>query len=295
MRIERAGSLAQPPGRLVAIGAVDQHEAELHFLGQREQVLHQLERERVGPLQVVDDDAQRALLGEAPHDLRHGGERLLLHGLAAQLAQGGVGLGLERLAEQAREERIGRFRIARELAERGLQLEPDARLRRIDADAEPVAQEVAHRPVGEVLGVRAGPALEEADAIAEAPAGLDDESRLADARLARDREDRAAAVGDRLAGALEHGQLAAAPDQRHERAHLRRSSRARDARGTQRPLEPSQLDLAERLELEAELHLALGLGTDDDAALGGQLLQARRDVRGIAERVVALGSRRPRR
>ena len=90
---------------------------------------------------------------------------------------------------------------------------------------------------------------------------------------------------------LEHGELAAAPDQGHERAHLCRSSRARDARGSQRPLEPSQLDLAERLELEAELHLALGLGTDDDAALGRQLLQARGDVGGVAERVVAIGAR----
>ena len=87
----------------------------------------------------------------------------------------------------------------------------------------------------------------------------------------------------------------AAPDQRHERAHLRRSARARDARGTQRALEPAQLDLAERLELEAELHLALGLGTDHDAALGCQLLQARGDVGGVAERVVALGARHRRR
>ena len=229
-------------------------------------------------------------LGEAAHDLADRRERLLLHRLAAQLAQRGVRLGLERQAEQAGEERIGRLGVAGERAERGLQLEPHARLGRVDADAEPVAQEVAHRPVREVLGVRAGAALEEADAIAEAPARLDDEPRLADARLAGDRDDRAAAVGDRLAGLVEHGELAAAADDRHDRAHLRGPARARDARGTQRALDPAQLDLAERLELDAVLHLALGLGPDDDAALGRQLLQTRRDVGGVAERVVALGA-----
>ena len=35
VREDRARVLAQPPRRLVAIGAVDQHDAELHLLGQR--------------------------------------------------------------------------------------------------------------------------------------------------------------------------------------------------------------------------------------------------------------------
>ena len=52
------------------------------------------------------------------------------------------------------------------------------------------------------------------------------------------------------------------------------------------PPAPRQLDLAERLKLDAVLHLALGLGPDDDAALGRELLQPRGDVRGIAECVV---------
>ena len=282
--------LAQPPRRLVAIGAVDEYEAELHLLGQPEQILDQLERERVRPLQVVEDDAERVLLGEAAHDRPDGGERLLLDGLAAELAQLRLRLGLEREAEQAGEERVGRLRAVAETAERGLQLQPDAGLRRVDADAEPVAQEIAHGPVREALGVRAGTAFEEADAIAEAPPRLDDEPRLADARLARDRDDGATAGGDRLARLVEHRELAAAPDDRHHGAHLRRPARAGHARGAQRELESAQRDLAERLELDAVLHLALGLGPDDDAAVGSELLQPRGDVGGVAERVVALGA-----
>ena len=80
----------------------------------------------------------------------------------------------------------------------------------------------------------------------------------------------------------------ARPTTRHDGAHLGRPARARHARGAQRPLEPAQLDLAERLELDAVLHLALGLGPDDDAAVGRELLQPRGDVGGVAERVVAV-------
>ena len=93
---------------------------------------------------------------------------------------------------------------------------------------------------------------------------------------------------------VEHGELGAAADQRHDRAHLGRPARARHARGAQRPLDPAQLDLAERLQLDALLHLALGLRADDDAAVGRELLQPRRDVGGVAERVVAVARRRRR-
>ena len=43
-----------------------------------------------------------------------------------------------------------------------------------------------------------------------------------------------------------------------------------------------------------ELHLALRLGADDDAAVGRELLQTGGDVGGVAEGVVALGARPPR-
>ena len=290
VREDGARVLAQAPRRLVAIGAVDEDEPELHLLGQPEQVLDELERERVRPLQVVEDDAQRVGLGEAPHDRPHGGERLLLDGLAAQLAQLRLRLGLEREPEQAGEERIRRLGARAEAAERSLQLQPQTRLRGIDADAEPVAQEVAHGPVGEALGIRARAPFEEADAVAVAPPRLDDEPRLADARLAGDRDDRAAAVGDRLAGLVEHRELARAADDLHHRADLGGPPRAGHARGAQRALDAAQLDLSERLELDAVLHLALGLGPDHDAAVRRELLEPRGDVGGVAERVVAIGA-----
>ena len=52
----------------------------------------------------------------------------------------------------------------------------------------------------------------------------------------------------------------------------------------------AQRDLSERLELDAVLHLALGLRPDHDSAVGRELLQPRGDVGGVAERVVAIGA-----
>ena len=176
VREHRTRVLAEAPGGLVALGAVDEQDAELHLVREGEQVLDQLDRERVRPLQVVDHDAERARVGEAVDDRAHGGERLLLHGLAAELPERRIGLRLERQRKQAREERVGRFGALRESAQRRLQLEPHAGLGRVGRDAEPVAQEVPHRPVGEALGVRAGAPLEEADALAEAAARLDHEA-----------------------------------------------------------------------------------------------------------------------
>ena len=60
---------------------------------------------------------------------------------------------------------------------------------------------------------------------------------------------------------------------------------ARSGRST-----PRSSTSAERLELDAVLHLALGLGPDHDSAVGRELLQPRGDVGGVAERVVAIGA-----
>ena len=287
---ERAGALAEPPRGLVALGAVDEHEPELHLIGQGEQVLDELDRQRVRPLEVVDHDAERPRVGEPVHDGAHRRERLLLDGLASELSERRVGLRLEWQREQAREERVGEVGAVGEAAERRLELEPHACLRRVRRNSEPVAQEVAHRPVGEALRVGAGPPFEEPDAIAEAPARLAHEARLADARLAHDRDDRAAALGDRLAGLAEDGELGAPPHERHDRTHLRRPACARDPRHAQWVLDTADLDLSERFEIDAELHLPLGLGTDHDAAVRRHVLQARGDVGRVAEGVVAVGA-----
>jgi hypothetical protein len=289
VRIELAGALAQPPRRALALRAVQQHQPQLRLLGQGQQLLEQLQRGGVGPLQVVDGHAQRLLLGQGGDDVPNRGERLGLDGLAAELAQRGAGLVLERHAEQAGEERVRVGRAAGQGAQGGLQLQAHAGLGGVGGDAEPVAQQVAHGPVGDALRVGARAALEEAHAIAGPPARLGEQPGLADARLAGDRDDRPAALRHRLAGLVEHRQLGLAPDQRHLPAHVGWSALAGDLVGPDRSLDPPQLDVAERAQLEARLHLAGRLGPHDHAAgLGLDALQARGHVDGVAQRVVAL-------
>ena len=60
VRVELAGALAEPPGRGVAVGAVQQDDAELRLLRQHQQLLEQLQRRVVRPLQVVDREAHAA-------------------------------------------------------------------------------------------------------------------------------------------------------------------------------------------------------------------------------------------
>ena len=60
---------------------------------------------------------------------------------------------------------------------------------------------------------------------------------------------------------------------------------ARDAEDVQRLAHAPQVLRAELLEVEAGLDLALRRRADEDAALAGELLEARGDVDGVAERV----------
>ena len=154
VRVQLAGALAEPPGRGVAVGAVEEDDAELRLLRQPEQLLQQLQRGVVRPLQVVDGEAQRPLVGEGAHHVAHGREGPRLHRLAAEVAQRGARLVGERHAEQPRQERVGLVDLAGQRAERRLQLQAHAGLGRVGGDAEPVAQQVAHRPVRRALRSR---------------------------------------------------------------------------------------------------------------------------------------------
>ena len=137
----------------------------------------------------------------------------MLSRLSSRIAR--LGLGLEREPDEVGEERVGLLGLvlAEQVGELGLQLEADAGLRGRGADAEPLAQQVADRPVREGLRVGDAARLDEADAVAVAVAHLPDEAGLADPGLAHDRDDRAAPLDERVHRPLEHGQLEVAPDE----------------------------------------------------------------------------------
>ena len=134
-------------------------------------------------------------------------------------------------------------------------------------------------------------AREEAHALLRAAAHLRDEPALADARLARDRDDRAAAVGEVGHHVVEHAQLAVAADERRDLARLPLPL-AGHAEDLDRRGLALELELADRLELERALDLLRGRRADRDAAASGRGLQPRGGVDRVAERVETLLRRR---
>ena len=56
-------------------------------VGDPEQLLGELERGRVGPVQVVDREHDRTLVGQARDQLADDLERAVLHGLRRELGQ----------------------------------------------------------------------------------------------------------------------------------------------------------------------------------------------------------------
>ena len=225
---------------------------------------------------------------EPADELREHVELARLDRLAVEVAQPLLCVGLELQPEQAADEGVDVLRVLEQVRELRLQLEADARLGRRRAGAEPLAEQVADRPVGEALRVRDGAALDEPDAVAVASAHLGDEARLADPGLADDRDDGAASVHEPVHRALDDGQLEVAPDERLQRPRLARASGPEDLEGLDRLGDAAQLLCAEALEREAGLDLQLRRPCDDDLAAGDELLDPRRDVGGVAERVVGL-------
>ena len=288
--MELARALAEAPGAVLALGAVEEDEPDGRLLGHAQRLLEQLERRLVRPVEILEDDAERLLLGEPVEQLREDLDRLVLDALAVQLADLLRLVGLEREPQEVGEERVGVVGLLPEdLGELRLQLETHARLGRRRADAQPVAQEVADGGVGEALRVRDRPALDEADQVGVLGADLVHEPRLADAGLADHRDDHAAALAEAVHRALEDGQLEVAS---HERAGGHRplglAHAANAERGDGDAL-AAELLLAELLELEAAFGRACGLGGDRNLAGRRDLLETRGDVDGVTERVHPLG------
>ena len=184
VRVALPRELAEPPGAVLPLGAVDEEERDRGLVGHAEDRLEQLDRRFVGPVEILEDQAERLLVGELADELEEDLERAGLDALAVQLPDRLRRLGLERQADEVGDERIGVVRLLapEEVRQLGLELEAHAGLGRRGADAEPLAQQLADGPVGEGLGVGDAAGLDEAHAVAIAVAHLPDQPGLADSR-----------------------------------------------------------------------------------------------------------------
>src|SRR5919106_5061314 len=153
VRVTLARALSQAPRAVLALASVQEEEGDRSFFRHAEQALEQLERRLVGGVQVPEDEAERHLLGELAGPVVEELEGAVLDALAVELAQPLGGVGLERHAQDAREERVRLVGVlgAEQLRQLGLELEANAGLGRGRADAEPLAQEIADRPEGKVV------------------------------------------------------------------------------------------------------------------------------------------------
>jgi hypothetical protein len=126
-------------------------------------------------------------------------------------------------------------------------------------------------------------AREEPHSTVEAPADLGDEARLADPRLARDRDNCALSREHLVESPAQRCQLLAAPDERSLLPRRRLAAGTRDAKWGDSLRPPLQLDLAERFQLEQLLDLARRACPDHELP---ERLQACRHVDRVPERVV---------
>ncbi len=169
----------------------------------------QVERRRVGPVEILehDDDRPRGreALEESPARVRdHRGER-------RSLDRRGVGLD----AEESREHRRQRLVLGRrERPERRAELCASLGGTRAAVDPDPGAQHVGERPEAPPLADHRAPSGEHAVPVLPALGHeLADEARLADAGGADDVDPAAAASSQRRDVCAQHGELARAADE----------------------------------------------------------------------------------
>ena len=153
VRVSLPGVLSKRPRGQVALAAVEQGDPERLGLGELQQLLHRLEGELVGPVQILEDDDQRPVLGEPLHEFGDHLEAAPVQGVTAQLMQLLDRARVRLLqAEEVRQEGVALVAArAEELVQGRLQVEPHPRLAGGRRRAQPIAQEVADRPVREPL------------------------------------------------------------------------------------------------------------------------------------------------
>ena len=217
---------------MIGVTAMDEQEAERGLLGRGEQLVEQRERRLVRPVEILEYQAQRSFSCERADELVEPVERLVSDRVACEIADPLLLLRLEHEAEEAGEEGIGLVCLVGERArELRPELEPDAGLGIGDAQTKPAAELLAHRPIGDRLGIGDGVTREEADAPGKALLRLGDETRLPDSRLAGDRDNRALSLEQPFEGLVQRRQLLLASDQRRLDAR-REARRGRQRRGT---------------------------------------------------------------
>ena len=208
-------------------------------VGEPEQLLGELERGRVGPVQVVDREHDRTLVGQARDQLADDLERSVLHRFGRELGQARGGFSLERQAEHGAEIRVDlEHPLAEEALDLASQRDTQPQLRFLERDAEPFAEHIAVGPVRERLAVRDATALEPERRSARRLGGFDEptqlgaEPALADSRLAGDEEDAAGPSEHRVRGFSSRCELLVAADERRlEAQHATRPARNRTHAG----------------------------------------------------------------
>ena len=250
----RGRMLAQRPRRVVALRPLREHEQDRGAPRSRPSS-RSASCSEVGSAQCRSSSAthDRAVLGQPREQLADDLERAVLQRLGRELGEARARLGLEREPEQRAEVRVDLVgaRSPNSCSSRRRSADAHAQLGLVGADAEPLAQQVAERPVRHRLAVGDAPALE--------PAGVGPSRRSPTARSSarsrllpipgspRDEQDPAAARRQ-SARALRRRRRArargrrAAPRRRRARAAARaacspRTGHARDRLGLALQLE----------------------------------------------------------
>ena len=217
------GKAAHALHRSVGMVARREHEQQRHARSQRQQVIGQVDRGLVGPMPVFERQHQRLARCQQLDELAHAEEDLAAQAHAVEVLQALFVLGGDGQRQHRRQ--VGQD-LVRALAEQGLEaaleLGPAALLAVVFGDAEAVLEELDEGPVAEVPAER-----QRASFQPETRAGVGPETprlghqpRLADARLALQHEDAAAAALQRLQRRPHHRQLGVAADQRRRDAQI---------------------------------------------------------------------------
>jgi len=288
--------LVDPPRRVIAFRPLRDDQQHRRVFGERDERLGELHRCRVGPVEVLEQDEDRAVLGETRQERCDDLERPVLERLGGELGQPGLGVGLEGQIEQRAQVRVD---LGCPLAEEGLEVtaegDPHAQLRSIHRDADPSPQEVAEGPVGQRLPVGDTAALEPDGSAVGGGRVLDlrrelgGETALADARLARHEEDAARPRERAFDGLAGFPELAFPSDELGLDALGPASGSGPNAASLER-LDglrlPLQLQLLGVAPVEQLLDLAPGFGADDDRTGIGSGLESRGRVDRVADRAV---------